>query len=251
MGYEIRAMSLGEVLDTGFRLVRDHFAILVGIGLTISLPASLINVLAGRVAHDPTAINLAAIFASGLFVLVVSPIVSAAITQAVSELYLDRKVTYGDAIRFGFKLLLPLVGTALLMTLIVIAGFVLLIIPGIYLMLAFLLTYQVMVIEHRAGWNALKRTRELSSGNLLRIFAVYLVAMLLMAVVDGGLSLATVRIPMLGWVVSAIVQAVFTAYLAAAMVVLYFDIRCRKEAFDLEHLAGLVRGGGVASPLDR
>jgi hypothetical protein len=126
------------------------------------------------------------------------------------------------------------------MTLLTAVGMVLLIIPGIYLAIAWMLTYQVMVIEKRAGWNALKRTRELSGGHLLRILGVALVAAILMTVVSVALDLATMSIPLLSTVVSSIVQAVYTAYLSAAFVVLYFDIRCRKEAFDLEHLAGLV-----------
>ena len=31
MGYEIRQMSFAEVLDTGFRLLRNHFGLLVGL----------------------------------------------------------------------------------------------------------------------------------------------------------------------------------------------------------------------------
>jgi hypothetical protein len=31
-------------------------------------------------------------------------------------------------------------------------------------------------------------------------------------------------------------------------VVLYFDIRCRKEAFDIQHLAQLVQAEGAAAP---
>lgn len=248
MRYEIRAMSIGEVLDTGFRLVRDHFGILVGIGLTLSLPASLLSLIANEVTTSPNAASVSAFIATVLFVIVVSPVVSAAITQAVSEVYLGRQVTYGGAIRFGFQLLLPLVGTAFLMMLLVAAGFVLLVIPGIYLALAFMLTYQVMVIEGRAGWNALKRSRELSSGNLMRILAVYLVAMILTMVVSAVLNLVTMRVPLLASLVSAVVQAVFTAYMSAAFVVIYFDLRCRKEAFDLEHLASLVGAEGAARP---
>ena len=49
-----------------------------------------------------------------------------------------------------------------------------------------------------------------------------------------------------------IAQAAANAFGTAALVVLYFDIRCRKEAFDLEHLARQVESdagvlpGGIA-----
>jgi hypothetical protein len=66
-----------------------------------------------------------------------------------------------------------------------------------------------------------------------------------MMVVSGVLHLVSAQIPYASFVIDSLVQAVLTAYMSAALVVLYFDIRCRKEAFDLEHLAGRV---GDAQP---
>ena len=34
MGYEIRAMSFAEIMDAGFRIVRQHFGLIIGIGLS-------------------------------------------------------------------------------------------------------------------------------------------------------------------------------------------------------------------------
>ena len=41
MRYEIRAMSAGEILDTGLRLVRTHFVPLVGISAIVNVPLSI------------------------------------------------------------------------------------------------------------------------------------------------------------------------------------------------------------------
>jgi hypothetical protein len=46
--------------------------------------------------------------------------------------------------------------------------------------------------------------------------------------------------PLLGAVIEGFAQAISTAYGTVVIVLLYFDARCRKEAFDLEHLAQLV-----------
>jgi hypothetical protein len=48
MNYEIRAMSFAEILDTGFRLVRDQFALLAGIGLVLYGPFAIAQELIGR-----------------------------------------------------------------------------------------------------------------------------------------------------------------------------------------------------------
>jgi MFS family permease len=230
-------MGLGEILDTAFRLLRDHAALLLSIGLTMTIPTELLS----RMFADPTAHDASALIATGigfgLFIMVVSPIVTAAITHAVSESYLGRTATYGESLRLGFRLLMPLVGTAFLMILIMIPALLLLVIPAIYLMLSYMLVNQVIVLEGLTGWKALERSRALTKGNLLRVLAVYLVSMILMSVVSVALGLVTSRIPYAGIAINAVVQGVMTAYMSAAFVVLYFEIRCRKEAFDLQHLS--------------
>jgi hypothetical protein len=245
MAYEIRAMSLGEVLDTAFRLVRDHAAILLGISLTVTVPSQLFILLIGNATAEDTATLIVGILGLAIFMLVVSPVAGAAITHAIGKVYLGQTVSYGASLSVGFKLLMRLMGTAFLMVLVLIPAFALLILPGLYLIFAYMLVYQVIVIEGSAGWAALKRSYELTKENMLRVFGVYLVSMVLMMVVSGVLHLVSAQIPYASFVIDSLVQAVLTAYMSAALVVLYFDIRCRKEAFDLEHLAGRV---GDAQP---
>jgi hypothetical protein len=242
MSYEIRAMSLGEVLDTAFRLLRNHLVLLLGIGFILALPAQLFQAYLTRAQTAPTPQAGAALFGFVLFFVIISPIVSAAITHAIGEVYLGRTVTIGAAYKVGFQLFFRLVGTAILMTIFVAIGLLLLVIPGIYLLFAFMLTYQVIVFERVAGLTALKRSRELAKQNLLRILAIYVVTIVIMTVLGAAVGLVLAPIPVLGVLGNAVVQAVMSAYMPAAFVVLYFDIRCRKEAFDLEHLTQVVEG---------
>jgi hypothetical protein len=202
MAYEIRAMSLGEVLDTAFRLIRDHFMLLVGLALTMALPINLISVAFVEMAEGGGLAVAGGLLGLGLFLLVVSPIATAAITYAISEVYLGRSVGFGDSLKVGLRLFLRLVGTAALMMIVVMLGLVLLIIPGLYLALAYLLTYQVIVIEDIGGWNALKRSKELTQNNMLRILAIYLVSMILMTVVGAGFELVTAQFAYVGIVLS-------------------------------------------------
>lgn len=247
MSYEIRAMSLGEVLDTAFRLVRNHLVLLLGIAFALALPQQAFQAYVNAFKSAPSPQVAAGSIGFLIFLIIVSPIVSAAITHAIAEIYLGRTVTIWGAYKVGFRLFFQLVGTAFLMTLLMAIGLLLFVIPGFYLMLAFMLTYQVIVIERVAGFTALKRSRELAKQNLLRILGIYVVAVVLMSVVGLVVSLVLGRIPVVGVVGNALTQAVMSAYMPAAFVVLYFDIRCRKEAFDLEHLAQVVEGQAPAA----
>ncbi len=254
MAYEIRAMGLGEILDTGFRLLRNHFVLLIGISAVVYVPAGAFGVLVEDFLQDPSAATsgtdatLVLLPFLGLLVTfaIISPITSCAITHALGELYLGREVTLGQSFRTALSLFLPLVGTSLLATMIVLVGLLLLVVPGVYLVFAFLLLTQVIVLERVYGMPALARSRELMRGHMLRGLAVLLVAGLLAGVLGVALGLAFAAIPSIEFLGSSLAQALSFAYSSAVLVVLYFDIRARKEAFDLEHLARLVEGAGGA-----
>src|SRR6185369_10021540 len=114
---------------------------------------------------------------------------------------------------------------------------VLLVLPGIYLILSFLLLWQVMVLERIFGTAALRRSHELMKDNRMRALGVLLIGGIIVGVVTTGLQLVFSLLPILGPLAGAVAQAIGSVYTTAISVVLYFDIRCRKEAFDLDHLA--------------
>jgi hypothetical protein len=251
--YEIRSMRLAEILDMGFRLLRNHFGLLLGISALVYVVSGLLGMMlglffAGVVASADALTWLAFFFVVGLLAFtVLQPLVSAAITYALGELYLGRPASLRVSLRAAAPLFLPLVGTHLLASLAILAGFLLLILPGIYLSLCFLLLTQVIVLEGVTGVAALARSRELMRGSLWRAVGILLVVAVLISILGFGAQLAFAVAPDFAFVGSALAQAVGFAFSSAVLVVLYFEIRARKEAFDLEHLARLVEGGAAPS----
>lgn len=249
MQYDVRAMSFGEILDTGFRLLANHFVLLSGIAAIVYVPMALLGSFV-----EPDRDGRFLMIAGGVWLvtLLISPIVTGAVAFAIGEVYLGREVTIGAALRTGLSLMAGLVGTGFLSTLAILAGLVLLIVPGIYLTLAFMLLTPVMVFERTFGPRALGRSRALMRGNFGRAFGILLVSTLVTSVLGWSVNLVLGAVPMAGPIASAIAQTLTMAYLSAVIVLLYFDIRSRKEAFDVEHLAQTVEAqlGGpvVASP---
>src|SRR5690242_5978643 len=113
--YSVQARSFGEILDLGFRLVRDHFALLMTISAAFYLPLGLVQMFLGSSAGGGGG-TAAEVIGTMLLVLVVLPIVSVAVTYAVSEIFLGRSVTAGEAFRFSKSILMRLLGTAFLET---------------------------------------------------------------------------------------------------------------------------------------
>lgn len=237
MRYEIRAMSLGEILDTGFRLLRNHFVLFTSIGLVLYLPLAMIGMLVHPTKADPHVLMMLGV---ALLSLMAAPLMIAAITYAIGEVYLGRTATVGGAMRTSLGLFLPLAGTMILYGLAVLGGLIALVIPGIYLALCFMLVNQVIVLEGLSGTAALRRSRELMRGNIGRGGTVLLVASLLSGILSVGVGLLLHMAPSVAPLGNAVVQSVTYAYGSAVAVVLYFEIRSRKEAFDLEHLAQVV-----------
>ena len=129
MSFEIRAMSISEILDTGFALVRARLRDLAAIGVLVYLPfavltlalSALVGPEAERLAVNDPDQALAALpaillvgSASFLAYLLGFPLVVAAATALVGGVYLGRQVTLGEAMRTGFERYFPLLGTFLL-----------------------------------------------------------------------------------------------------------------------------------------
>jgi hypothetical protein len=243
MRYEVREMAFGEILDTGFRLLRDHFVLLVGIAALLNVPISLAQAgVESAASGDPVTAGAASL-AMGLLLIAASPIVGAAATFALGEVYLGREVSIGDALRKGLAIFVPLIGTSILAGIVAFGAFLLLIVPGIWVSLGLIILSQVMVLEGKFGTAALSRCFELMKGERLRAFGILLVVFLVQMVVGFGIGVALGAVPVVGALVGGIVASVTGAYTAAVSVVLYFDIRCRKEAFEVEQLARIVEAG--------
>ncbi len=239
MSYEVRARSFGEILDLGFRLCRDHFALLATVALPLYAVLVTFQILTpGNPAAMGVGLSLGLVGAA-LSYLIVAPIVSAAITYAISEVFVGRTPSARDSLNTSIAIILPLIGTAILAFLMTAFGFFLLVIPGLYLMMALMLSNQVCVVERRFGMAALRRSRELVRGHMGRASGVLFVSGLLILVLSAGVAILG-SIPVVGAFLGPIPTVLQHMFSSAVAVVLYYDIRCRKEAFDIQHLAEIV-----------
>jgi hypothetical protein len=143
---DLRPLSLGELLDRTFFLYRRHFLLFIGIAavpyLVILVPVLAGLILYGLPAHSrPPSFVLAAAAVGIVLIILVAIAVFVAFLYsagasvfAISEIYAGRH----PSIRGSFRLVRGkgwiLLGVMFLSGLIMIAGFIALIIPGIYLM---------------------------------------------------------------------------------------------------------------------
>ena len=297
---KMRPMGIADILDETVELYKTSFVLLVGIAAFIHVPYSILEryfmmqqvmtVTAASTAHHEPSMNAVfmmlgtALIAYG-YLLVTAPIVTGALTYAISERYLDRKVTILDSFKrvlswsiFGQLLLAIIIKTAvvavplvLIMVAIMVVGFAtamsgagLILIPvlilfglaggcaAFYLMLRLALLEVSIVVERKGIGHAVTRAWTMMPGNMVKCFLLYLIAWVVTGVVTwvctsptqgiimanaatGGHASQAVLI--LHTVIGAISSTALAPVLSIVTILLYYDIRIRKEGFDLELLA--------------
>src|SRR5271169_849059 len=270
--FDLRPLSLGEILDRTFTLYRSYFLLFVGISaiprvlvLVLNLAQVFVLVPMGGLGLGGTAprapvpstqmvvgiVAYAVLAMLGLVVgLIVLLLTQGATIIAVSELYLGRSITIADSFRRVRGELGTILGVVILNGLAILAGFILLIIPGIYVMCRLLVCVPAALSENLGPTESLERSFSLTKDNAGRAFVILLLygalsigaAILFAAPFEVGVVLSKSSPGMmLFWLAMTQVGAfaagvLVTPVLTIASAVFYYDLRVRKEAFDLQLL---------------
>jgi hypothetical protein len=236
---QLRAMSVGEILDAAFTVYRERFGLLIGISIIFLGLPTLINVyveLAGGLEALP-GLWLAAVVLSSLGWLPSA----AAIVWVISESVLSREPALGASLRLGLRKMVRLFVAGLAMYILVLLGFIALIVPGVIIACGYSVVVQVVVLENLGSpTDALGRSWALTKGYkgkafllALAFFAIYMVpfiaAGVVAAVVPASGVTFLVAAQALAFVISPLFACVFTLF--------YYDLRVRQEGFDLDHLS--------------
>jgi hypothetical protein len=169
-------------------------------------------------------------------------------TVAVSEVCLGIRPNVGRSYQRAFAQPGKAIGTYLLAAAIMFLGLLALIVPGIIFLLWYMLIGPVVILEGLAGRAALRRSRELGRGHYLRNLGIFwvsmLISILIMAVLSGILGAASYFAG-----VSPAVTEFLTGLIALfafppniiVVVLLYYDMRVRKEGYGAAQLADDLR----------
>ncbi|MGI8825577.1 MAG: hypothetical protein ACR2JC_08020 [Chloroflexota bacterium] len=244
----LRPLSLGDLLDTTFALYRQNFALLAGIVAVLTVPQTLLGIL-----FDAIGGRIAGSLVTDLLAFLFSQLITGSLAIAISRRYLDESVTIEQAYAtVGVTTFLSLLGGVILYALIVAVGFVFLIIPGIYLSIRLAFYPQGIVIERLGIFQAFARSGHLVKGTWWRVFGILIVLYLLTLFLElVAVALATKLVSaggsgphIVGTIISAVVAILVQPVLLTGLTLLYYDLRIRKEGFDIEHLASHMRTDG-------
>jgi uncharacterized membrane protein len=237
--YELRALSMGEILDESFGLYREHFATLIAIAVVwTGLPMLLaiyVEMGGGFIVHPLTSLIVGLLRGiGGLFA-------TAGTVWVISEIYMGRDPAVGDALGAASSRVGKLFVAGLAKYLVIGLGMLLFLVPGIIAACGYAVVVPVVILEQvGSGTDALGRSWTLTKGYKgkafslgLAVFALiylpFLAAGVLAGVFTGSETVVNVAAELLSFLVYPFMAAVGTLF--------YYDLRVRQEAFDLEHLS--------------
>jgi hypothetical protein len=259
----LRPRGVGEILDAAVALYKARWGSLVRLSATVVLPVQLLNVLI-TLSTRPTDVTFGAtgpapqydsrqafwVPLAGTVVMNVVAVLSTAFATAivmrlVADTYVGRESTARDSARLAINRLPAVLGLSLITSIVVIAGTFACLIPGIFLQVSWAVAMPALLLEHKRIGQALNRSFQLTRRRWWSAFAVNYLGTTLSAIVTFGLTLlitggihvvlhGTVALAIAQGIAGAITATLTTPFIAAAIIVLYFDLRVRAEGFDVQ-----------------
>ena len=267
----LQPMSLVDILDGMFSFYRSHFRLFLGIVvvyLVLGFVTSLVSVF-GAIAATPST-SIVIVVLTSIASVLMAYWVGGGLAYASAQVYLSRDITSQDALQQAWRRFLPFLGSTFLYYLVTICLFVTIIGIPFAIYFAFrwgLYTFPVL-FEETTARNALRRSTELVKGTWWRVFgitlAISLIALMIAFILqtsyaiifsslaggtgaEDGNFLETLRLLFMptpidiGWVYytiralgSLVIAALTMPIGVIGYALLYFDLRIRKEAFDIE-----------------
>jgi hypothetical protein len=237
MQYPLKPMSLGEILDTAFKVFTKNFVLLAGIGILMQVVAFGLAFAVTILAIESEAPMWITFVLLMVPLILITPFATAVSTKVIADRYLGLPTGIGSAFAFAFRILIPLLGAILVAGLLTGIGLLCLIIPGVILAIRFSLVGPATVVEQRGFLTALRRSGQLVSGEYGKIFGLMVILWIASALVDAGVTATLGADTWTTTVVGQLIAAVIGAYASTVWTITYFERRCDKEGFDLQLLA--------------
>ncbi len=257
----LRPLDYVDLFDEAFSLYRRNFVLIAGAYGVLVFPAQFIlgyfnNPLKNGIPFPPTGppgqpppmpeLGDTVMTLVGLLLTVFTTALGQGVlTKAIADIYLERptsiKLCYQHILRSFF----PYLGTAILSGLVTMTGTMLCCVGFHWGLFA----PQCFVVEGTGTSGSVQRSFALAQGNWLRCFVIYVFILILIMIVTGapiGIVVAVGFLPGVGasaWFtflyafVNAAATALVTPLQLIVFILLYFDIRVRREGFDLQLLA--------------
>ena len=257
----MRPRRATELVDASFQLLRRFYPALVTVSAIAMAPGVLLRIIYREEMSDPAKMTAhpGPLIIVGILAVLCVTVADAVLTVAVSDGYLTGDVDLNRAFGIGLRKILAVMGASfyrglLLGLVIVVVGVALGIMTVVkstilmvilvpfaiwamaYVLLRTFAMIPVIVLENTSASVAMRRTWHLSKNCAAHIFFSLGLAFFLYFVFSGVISALglTLLSPATAGIIGAVLIIPIYPMLTVVSTLLYYDLRIRKEGFDLE-----------------
>lgn len=242
MKYQIRQLSFGEVWGEAFNLYMDNFFPLSIIAALSYIPYLFFKFNPPADPNNPDPGTMLTFFLFIVLSMILSSISSAFMLEYVSKRYLGKTQTLNQYLNSVIPLIIPIMALSILIALIVGVGMLALIVPGIFCALGLSIGIEILIVERKGVTDAISRSFYLTKGEKGEIFMfTVILAMLTFAfqhilrVLFEVINISNIIVNM-DQLIMMVGQILLAPLGASVFILIYFNIRIKKEGFDLEHM---------------
>lgn len=220
-------MDIDAVLTETWGIYKRFFTHLATLALGVFLVTNLISTGLIHLGSGSGTTALLTLVSIG-----VSMVGSAWLTGALVEATVDLRdgrqdLTIGQLLQRVRPFIVPIILAGLVTGLGIVAGLVLLIIPGLFLLTIWAVVIPVVVVERSAVFAALSRSRELVRGHGWQVFGVLVVILVIAMVASLVISgvLGAVLSGFVGdWISGTIANTIIMPFMAVAQTIMYLRL---------------------------
>ena len=248
--------SPGAVMRQTFLVLRDNFASFMAVTAIVCIPLAVLIVALSATAGVAIgaadgALEIIEMVEGFVYLIIIVlflvtyQVAAAALTYGTVQYRRGHSPTVSAMLRQIGPVLFPVLGVALVVTVIFAIGLALLVVPGLIAICVLYVALPVAVIERAGVGRSLRRSAELTKGSRWRIFALFLISSIVGQIIDGlgsavGVSLGEMSGALwLGDLLSLPFTAVAVAWASVVLAVAYHDLRVLRDGVDTAQIAAV------------
>jgi hypothetical protein len=250
--------GVGDILNAAFTLYKENWQRFLTIVAVVAVPLSIIqyflrdqfftanivrrvNPITGQPELTTSGGSFGRVVGGalllGLINVIIYFVITAAITRAAASSVVGLPIDVSESYGYGIARLGSIALISILTGLAVGVGLIFLIIPGLIFAVKFAVSVPALVVEDRRGTAAMSRSWQLTGGHFWHVTGAVVVALLITSVASSILTIPFVNS---GWFLqsigAAIAQIVTAPFTALVTVLVYLDLRARKESLTSDGL---------------
>jgi hypothetical protein len=209
-----QSIDPGSVIASAVSIYKSQFAILIGAAVIVFAVEAVLVLLLGWI--------------GAILTIVVSTFFQGMVVELVRDVQDGRRdSSFGDLFTSIAPVVLPLFAVSLLAGIGIAIGFVLLIVPGLFLLTIWSVIVPVIVLEHAGAFDSFGRSRELVRGYgwtvlgvIIVTFVINVVVSIVLGILFAGFSAEVTR-----YLSDVISNTLISPFIAATWTSMYFTLR--------------------------